>query len=296
VKKGLLIAGLLVGCSVGSLVAQRGAGAGPAPPANVIGNAQAIAEGNALYNKGCTTCHGANGGGGEIGPAMVLGDRVDLGRSDAQTFSVIKNGVQGTPMKPQPLSDEEIWKIVAYVHALRGTAIDNPLPGDIAHGEAVFWGKGQCGTCHMLAGKGGLTAPDLSNIAGTRKASTIADALTKEQHKIYGSGGAHLNKLPTMDSYLPVHLTLADGKAVDGVLLNEDGYHLQIIDSDNQIRSFDRAKLRKIVVEPKSRMPTDFDKRLTPDEFKDLMAFLSRQGVVAPPAPARRGGGPPEEP
>ena len=36
-------------------------------------------------------------------------------------------------------------------------------------------------------------------------------------------------------------------------------------------------------------MPTDYDKRLTRDEFKDLMAFLTRQGIKAAPA-ARRGG------
>ncbi len=288
-KTGFFIAGVLVVCSAASLMGQRGAGAGPPNPA--IGNAQAIAEGDALYHKTCTACHGANGGGGEIGPAMVLGDRVDLGRSDAQTFNVIKNGMPGTVMKPQGLPDSDIWKLVAYIHALRGTAIDSPLPGDVAHGEAVFWGKGQCGTCHMLAGKGGLMAPDLSNIAGTRKSSTIVDALTKEKHKVYGSGGAHLRNLPTMDDYLPVHVTLPDGKVVDGVLLNEDGYSLQMIDNDQQIRSFDRAKLRRIVIEPKSLMPTDYDKRLTPVEFKDLMAFLTRQGTIPPPAPAGRGGG-----
>jgi putative heme-binding domain-containing protein len=270
---------------------QRGGGGGQQNP--FLGNAQAIAEGDALYHKACTTCHGANGGGGEIGPAMVLGDRVDLGRSDAQTFDVIKNGMPGTVMKPQGLPDSDVWKLVAYIHALRGTAIDNPLPGDVAHGEAVFWGKGQCGGCHMLAGKGGLTAPDLSNIAGTRKSSSIVDALTKEQHRVYGSGGAHLRALPTMDSYLPVHVTTADGKTIDGVLLNEDGYSLQMIGNDNQLHLFDRAKLRRVVVDPKSLMPTDFDKRLTSDEFKDLVAFLSRQGYTVPASAGR--GGPPEQ-
>ena len=37
-------------------------------------------------------------------------------------------------------------------------------------------------------------------------------------------------------------------------------------------------------------MPTDYDKRLTPDEFKDLMAFLTRQGMKPPPAQGRGGG------
>jgi hypothetical protein len=26
-------------------------------------------------------------------------------------------------------------------------------------------------------------------------------------------------------------------------------------------------------------MPTDYDKRLSPDEFRDLLAFLTRQGT-----------------
>jgi hypothetical protein len=41
-------------------------------------------------------------------------------------------------------------------------------------------------------------------------------------------------------------------------------------------------------------MPTDYDKRLAPDEFKDLVAFLSRQGSKAP-ASTGRGGSPPEQ-
>ena len=292
-KASLFIAGLLVVCSAGSLIGQRGARAGQPNP--FLGNSEAVSDGENLYNQKCTTCHGPGGGGGEIGPAIVSGDRLEIGVSDAQTFNIIKNGVAGTPMAPLRLPDSDIWKIVTYIHALRGTAIDNPLPGDIAHGEAVFWGKGQCGNCHMLSGKGGLTAPDLSNIAGVRKSSSIVDALTKEQHRVYGSGGAHLRTLPAMESYLPVHITTADGKTIDGVLLNEDGYSLQMIGNDQQLHLFDRSKLRKVVVEPKSLMPTDYDKRLTPDEFKDLMAFLTRQGTIAAPATGRRGGPPEEE-
>ena len=283
------IAALLLLCGAASLLAQRPA---PGPPNPLVGNPQAVADGEVLYNQHCTTCHGSGGGGGEIGPAIVSGVRADLGVSDGQTFNIIKNGVPGTPMSAQRLPETDIWKIVTYIHALRGRAIDNPLPGDVAHGEQVFWGKGRCGSCHMLAGKGGLTAPDLSNIAGVRKSSSIVDALTKAQHRVYGSGGAHLRTLPTMDSYLPVYVTTADGKIIDGVLLNEDSYSLQMIGNDQQLHLFDKAKLRKVAVEPRSLMPTDYDKRLTPDEFKDLMAFLTRQGMAAPAT--GRHGGPPE--
>jgi hypothetical protein len=42
--------------------------------------------------------------------------------------------------------------------------------------------------------------------------------------------------------------------------------------------SLARADLAKVTLKP-SVMPTDYDKRLTPDEFRDLMAFLTRQGT-----------------
>ena len=283
-----VIAEWLLVCTAGPILAQRGA---PGPVNPFQSKPEVVHDGESLYSQHCTGCHGPNGSAGEIGPAIVSGDRADLGGGDAQVFNTIKNGVSGTPMGPQKLSEDEIWKITTYIHALRGTAIDNPLPGDVAHGEQIFWGKGQCGNCHMLGGKGGLTAPDLNNIAGTRKASTIVDALTKEQHHEYGSGGAHLKSLPTMDSYLPVHVTTAEGKIIDGVLLNQDGYSLQVMGNDQRLHSFDRARLRRVDIETKSLMPTDYDRRLASEEFKDLLAFLTRQGMKPPSAGGR--GGPP---
>jgi hypothetical protein len=43
-----------------------------------------------------------------------------------------------------------------------------------------------------------------------------------------------------------------------------------------------RDQLREVIYEPKSLMPTDYDKRLAPDEFEDLLTFLSRLGTLAP--------------
>jgi cytochrome c oxidase cbb3-type subunit III len=286
-NRALMIAALVPAFAAGPIFAQRGGVQGLVNPFQ--GKPEAVHDGESLYAQHCTGCHGPEGSAGEIGPAIASGDRTVFGAGDSQVFNTIKNGVPGTPMSPQKLSDEEIWKLTSYIHALRGTAIDNPLPGDAAHGEQIFRGKGLCSNCHMLGGQGGLTAPDLNNIAGTHKASTIIDALTKEQHHEYGSGGAHLKSLPPMDSYLPVHVTMPDGKVIDGILLNEDGYSLQMIGNDQQLHSFDRAKLRRVYIEPKSRMPTDYDKRLTPGEFKDLLAFLTRQGTKTAPTSGRGG-------
>ena len=130
-KRLLSFGGLLL-CAVAPLLAQRGAAPAAANP--FLGKPEAVIEGETLYNQHCTTCHGAGGGGGDIAPAIVSGDRFDIGVSDAQTFNIIKNGVAGTPMSPQRLPEADIWKVVTYIHALRGTAIDNPVPGDVGRG------------------------------------------------------------------------------------------------------------------------------------------------------------------
>ena len=263
---------------------RRGAPAGPPNP--FAGNSQAIAQGEQAYNQNCTSCHGPNGGAGEIGPEIIHNLSVPLRGEldDNQILDVIRDGAPGTimPAWKGKLSDDDILKIGAFLHSLRGTAIDNPLPGNVAHGEEIFWGKGQCGSCHMLGGKGALKGPDLSNVAAEYKSNLIVDALTKPNHRVYGDGGVHLRALPAMDTYDAVHVTLDNGRSVDGVLLNQDSYSLQLMGDDNQLHMLDRSQVKAIASKP-PLMPTDYDKRLTKDEFADLMAFLTRQGRKAPP-------------
>jgi len=264
---------------------RRGPPAGPPNP--FAGNAQAIAQGEQVYNQNCTSCHGPNGGAGEIGPEIIHNLSVPLRGelNDNQILDVIRNGAPGTVMPAWngKLADDDILKIGAFLHSLRGTAIDNPLPGNVAHGEEIYWGKGQCGSCHMLGGKGALKGPDLTNIAAEYKSNLIVDALTKPNHRVYGDGGVHLRALPAMDTYDAVHVTLANGGTVDGVLLNQDSYSLQLMGDDNQLHLLDRSQVKAIASKP-PLMPTDYDKRLTKDEFADLMAFLTRQGRKAPAA------------
>jgi putative heme-binding domain-containing protein len=276
-----------------TLGAQRGGGAPPGPANPYAGNAQAIVEGREAYNEHCLTCHGPDGAAGEMGPALGAPARRYAQGTDAQIFGAIKSGVPNTLMPPFPnLSDDQIWKMTAYIRGLRGTAIDAPYVGDVALGEQVFWAKGRCGECHMVKGKGGLVGPELTNIAGMRKTASIVDALTKEQHKVFGDGGAIPKILTPLASYQPVLITFADGRTVHGVLRNEDSYSLQVMGLDNKLHMIDRQKV-KVTYEEKSLMPTDYDTRLTADEFRHLMAFLTRLFVPPPPQAPPRGGGAP---
>jgi cytochrome c oxidase cbb3-type subunit III len=242
-----------------------------------------VEQGNALYDQHCTACHGASGGAGERAPAIVAADSAVLRgeRSEAPIVAVIHNGIPGTAMPAfsGQMSDDDIGKIGAYIHALRGTALDNPLPGDVKHGEEIFWSKGQCGGCHALAGRGNPAGPDLTDIAALRKSTAIVDALTKVEHRLYGDGGAfHLPLIPPMD-YSPVHVVTKDGRVLDGLMRNQDAWSVQFVTMDGKLHSFERSGVRSVTIKPTSIMPTDYDKRLSPSEFRDLTAFLTRQGA-----------------
>jgi putative heme-binding domain-containing protein len=280
-----------------SLSAQRGGGppAGGASPHPAIGNREAIGEGEKFYNEACTACHGKDGAGGELGPPVAAQNRRYLRRTANEIFDAIKAGIAGTQMPPfsGQFNDDQIWRLTAYIWGLRGTAIDTPATGNVANGEAIFWSKGTCGSCHMIKAKGSILGPDLSNLAGTRKVQNIVDALTKEEHRIMADGGTHDTTLLPISTYQPVRVTTSDGKVISGILKNEDSFSLQVLGKDDlNIHRF-RRKDVKVFYDPQSLMPHDWDKRLSPTEFQDLIAFLTRLYVPPPPSPPARGGGVP---
>lgn len=229
------------------------------------GNAAAVEEGHQLYNESCTACHGYDGEAGDRAPALSAKRRYTR-NTPRELFDAIRSGIPGTAMPPSSLSETDAWKVAAYIQSLRATAIDTPVKGDIARGEQIFWAKGECGNCHMLHGKGGLLGPDLSNIASQRKLSVIRSALTTKDAR-------------PSPGYVPVKIVAKDGRTVSGVLKNEHNFSFQVLGSDNELHLFTEDEVREVVHANKSMMPGDYDRRLTPDEMQDLVAFLSRQGT-----------------
>jgi putative heme-binding domain-containing protein len=296
-----LVGALLLACSMSvfhmnvAMAQDEGGGGGrraPAPtkPNPFAGNPQAMDQGMTLYNTNCASCHGLFGSGGANGPALSAGGHVDANAPDQSIFNLVKAGVPGTTMPSWngTLSDDDIWKVALFIKGVRGNAIDSPVAGDVAHGQDIFWNKGQCGSCHVIQGKGGLAGPDLSNIAANRKVTSLMEALTKAKHKVYPGGSAHIKALTPLDNYLPVHVSLKNGKKLSGTLLNESITSLQILGDDQTLHMVDMGDVRSFDLGAKSAMPTDYDKRLTPVEFTDLMAFLTRQSTKPKPATAAR--------
>ena len=101
-----------------SLLAIRPAAAQVPPPPFDLGRASVIAAGETLFNRRCAgKCHGLDAFAGEDAPS--LRERSYL--TPMISYVMITYGRPGTAMPPwkERLSDEDIWRLAAYVVSLQ---------------------------------------------------------------------------------------------------------------------------------------------------------------------------------
>jgi cytochrome c oxidase cbb3-type subunit 3 len=235
-------------------------------PKNPLGTGpEVVAAGHVTFNRTCTACHGMDGAEGERAPALV-GDRRFFRLSENALFDTIKNGILGTAMPALGLPDDDIWRIVVFIRAMRASASDVDVPGNAQQGAAVFSGKGGCAKCHMVLGHGGIIGPDLSNIGAQMTLQHLRESLTQAR--------------PLLNGYRPVRVVTRSGETVEGIAKNEDRFSIQILDFHDKLHLYDKSELRQIDHETTSLMPHNYDKVLTLDEYQDLVAMLAHQVTV----------------
>jgi len=82
-------------------------------------NAPAIAEGQTLYTQmNCVGCHSHGGGG--MGPALMDDEWRYGGRIDQIATSIAEGRPNGMPSWRSKLTEDQIWKLAAYVRTLSG--------------------------------------------------------------------------------------------------------------------------------------------------------------------------------
>lgn len=74
--------------------------------------------GGQIFHERCVVCHGSNGAGGPHGPSLVRSSLVH-GDSDLAMYTILKNGIAGTPMPPANLAPAKMLQVIAYVKALQ---------------------------------------------------------------------------------------------------------------------------------------------------------------------------------
>jgi putative heme-binding domain-containing protein len=221
-------------------------------------SAMDVETGSRLYAGQCALCHGTNGD-------VVAG--VDLRRgqfrravSDEDIARVIVTGIPAAGMPAFKFQPSEVDGLVAFIRAgfdVSGTAVK---VGDPARGQALFAGKGRCGTCHRVNGTGPRVAPDLSDVGAIRTPAALQRSLLDPTTAMLP-----INR--------PVRAVTRDGRTIQGRRLNEDTFTVQLIDDQERLVSLQKADLREYQLAATSPMPS-MAKTLTTDEIADLVAYL----------------------
>lgn len=233
----------------GSLAAQQGIRHAPTTPED-------IAAGAKTFHSHCAPCHGLKGEGGR-GPNLASG-RFYHGASDEDLLRNISEGIAGTEMPGIFYTEDRLWQIVAYIRSLNASA-ERPA-GDVARGAGVFRSKG-CIGCHRVRGEGGRLGPDLSEIGKMRSLEHLRQSILDP--------GAEVQPRYWVASFKD-----DTGKTVQGFVMNEDTYTVQLMDMNEELHSYEKSAIKDYKVQKISKMPSYRDS-LNAEQVADLVTYLA---------------------
>lgn len=192
-----------------------------------------LAEGRALYESSCASCHGQLGrGDGALAstmnprPPAIGTNEVMTDVSPAMAFRKISVGVSGTAMPAfeSTLTAEQRWNIVMYLGSLRHPA------GQVAEGEGLYY-QG-CVSCHGTGGAGdgavsrslSTSPPELGSFAWHAERSDAQLALVVRDGKagtpMPGTRGLSPAEIQSVVAYLrTLPLRQKESAASDGTPL-----------------------------------------------------------------------------
>jgi alcohol dehydrogenase (cytochrome c) len=247
--------------------------------------AQTTGGAKQFYQARCVGCHGADGTGGGHGPSIV-----DVQHARATSRESVRNlilkGIPGGGMPAFQISESEADAIAAYVMTLKqpvanGASPSLAAPGDEAAGQRFFVGKGNCASCHMVRGQGGVVGPDLSNIGHDRTPSQIEQAVLDPGATPASQAGRRGRGGRGGVSYRAVTVRLRNGQTILGIAKNESAFDLQVLSADGKLHLLLKDQVAEVVRE-KSLMPKVEASR---EEIRNLVAYLGHL-VVEPGARA----------
>jgi cytochrome c oxidase cbb3-type subunit 3 len=241
------------------------------------GDPAQIARGKTIYGISCTSCHGADLRGGDLGGPNLLRSQVALSDQDGELIvPIIQGARQNSGMPAVPMSPADAKAVAAYIRSEVGAigsqgkppSIGKPAPsilvGDASAGQAYFAAK--CAGCHSPTG-------DLQGIA-----ARISDPKQLQNAWVAGVRGRRFG--PTLGaagdrSTITVTVTLPSGESVEGRLARIDDFLVTIVLADGTVRSFRReGDVPKVDVHDPMQTHRDLMAVYTDKEMHDVTAYL----------------------
>jgi cytochrome c oxidase cbb3-type subunit III len=244
------------------------------PPRSKPASSATLLEGKQVFASSCAACHGLDGRGGERAPDIATGRKTQR-LSDVKLSRVVDAGLPGTGMPSfHSLGASAIKSVVSYLRTLQGGGKSASLPGNPQKGESIFLAKSGCSDCHMVGGKGGFLAADLSGYARTRSVQEIREAITNPD-----SARKAEEKM--------VLAVTRDGQRQVGFIRNEDNFSLQLQTVDGNFHFFMKSELQTLERQTQALLPAGYHSGLGSRDLDDVISFLihsartSKTGAVA---------------
>lgn len=221
-----------------------------------------IRMGQRYFERQCSRCHGFDAKGNDEVGAPDLTGSLRNASTDAGIFNVIREGVTGTAMLPvaADVPDPTVWQLVAFINSLRYDPNSVTLEGDADSGLALFNGRAECNSCHMVDGRGGRLGPDLSRIGEDNTPEDLLLAMTNPHEEV-------------APRWWTLRVTGSDGIEREGFRMGEDSFGVRIMDVDENLWSFRKSEIESYERIEDSTMPS-YEGRLSDDELDDLVAYL----------------------
>ena len=136
-------------------------------------------------------------------------------------------------------------------------------PGNATTGAKLF--TKNCAVCHQVAGQGAKVGPNLDGVGTRGLARLMEDVLAPNRN-------VDINFRSTT-------VLTEDGQVISGLQKTSTGTLTVIVNSDGKEISIPTNSIEEKTTSRLSPMPANVTEKLSPDEFRDLMAYLLSLGA-----------------
>lgn len=143
--------------------------------------------------------------------------------------------------------------------------------GNIEQGKQVFLNteKSLCLKCHRVGDKGDRIGPELSGLGNRFSRIYIAESILDPNRTIAPSFGTLVVRLDS-------------GQVLSGIKIAETENFLTLVDNQAQKHVFNKTEIAEQKTSPLSTMPEGLEKKLSENEFVDLVAYLASLKEIKP--------------
>jgi putative heme-binding domain-containing protein len=132
--------------------------------------------------------------------------------------------------------------------------------GDPRNGEELY--SKHCGTCHELHGKGNTIGPDLTTANRSDRAALLANIVDPSS--------------VVRREFQNYVVVTNSGLILTGLLAEQDAASVTILNDKNERVKISRADIEELQEADVSLMPERILESLTPQELRDLFAYLEQ--------------------